>query len=278
MVPRVVLGAQLRRLRDARRISREQAGEAIGASESKISRLELGRTGCKPFEVAGLLTFYGVTDQTDRATLLTLAAQANSPGWWHPYNDVITDWLEGFIGLEQAAGLIRTYGVQLIPDLLQTEAYAHAVIMFGHPNAPEDEIERRVELRMKRQRMLHQPEAPRLWAVIDEAALRRPVGGPATMRAQIEHLVDICELPNVTVQVLPFYVGGHAAMRGPITLLRLPEHELPDVVYLEQFTSAHHLDRLADIKRCWDAMNRLVTVAEPPISTPAILDRITKES
>jgi transcriptional regulator with XRE-family HTH domain len=272
---RMVLGALLRRLRESRGISREQAGEVIRASQSKISRLELGRTGFKLRDVVDLYELYGVTDQAEIATLLGLAKQANSPGWWHAYGDLVPGWFEPYLGLEQAAGIIRTYEVQFIPGLLQTPEYARAVIALGHSR--EAQVERRVELRMRRQEILQREQPPYLWVVIDEAALRRPIGGAAVMFAQLQHLIDLCDLPNVTIQLMPFHAAGHAAAGGPITLLRLPEPELPDVVYLEQLTSALYPDRREDIDYYRDIMNRLATQADPPTIAKATLHDILKE-
>jgi transcriptional regulator with XRE-family HTH domain len=276
-VPRMALGAQLRRLRKAGGISLERAGEAIHASHTKISRMESGSTGFKLHDLVELCTLYGVTDHTERATLLGMARQANAPGWWHPYSDVIPYWFEAYLGLEQAASVIRSYEVQFVPGLLQCRDYARAVIELGHGGAPEHEVHRRVELRMRRQQILNRPRPPHLWVVIDEGALRRAVGGAATMFAQLQHLIDISDLPHVTVQVLPFHVGGHAAAGGPITLLRLPEPELPDVVYLEQLTIAQFPDRPAEIDYYLHIMNRLVIEAAPAQATPTILRRILKE-
>src|SRR4051794_35065985 len=197
-VLRRLLGAQLRRLRERQGITREEAGYAIRASGSKMSRLELGRVGFKERDVADLLTLYGVTDDTDRDTLLALAQDANSPGWWHRYGDVLPGWFETYVGLEEAAALIRTYEVQFIPGLLQTEDYARAVTIAGQPDLPTDEVERRVQLRSDRQQLLRRSHnAPRLWAVVDEGALRRPIGGSKVMRAQLEHLLKLRELKNV---------------------------------------------------------------------------------
>ncbi|HEV7629269.1 MAG TPA: helix-turn-helix transcriptional regulator, partial [Streptomyces sp.] len=178
-VLRRLLGAQLRRLRERQGITREEAGYAIRASGSKMSRLELGRVGFKERDVADLLTLYGVTDDTDRETLLGLAQDANSPGWFETY-----------VGLEEAAALVRTYEVQFIPGLLQTEEYARAVISLGNSAAPPEEIEQRVSLRTTRQKLLTRGDAPRLWAVVDEAALRRPIGGRDVMRGQIQRLIE----------------------------------------------------------------------------------------
>jgi transcriptional regulator with XRE-family HTH domain len=274
---RMVLGAMLRRLRESQGISRERAGEAIRASQSKISRLELGRTGFKLRDVVDLFTLYGVTDESERGMLLGLARQANAPGWWHDYSDVVPAWFEPYLGLEQAAGLIRTYEVQFVPGLLQTPEYARAVIELGHGHAPAAEAERRLELRMRRQEILRRPHPPHLWVVIDEAALRRPIGGAAVMYAQLQHLIDLCEVPHITIQLMPFRSAGHAAAGGPITLLRLPEPQLSDVVYLEQLTSALYPDRRDDIDYYRDILNRLATQADPPAATPATLRQILSE-
>jgi transcriptional regulator with XRE-family HTH domain len=278
MVARLALGARLRRLREEQHISREAAGHAIRASRSKISRLEGGRHGFKLRDVADLLTHYGVTDQAERATLLTLAEQANTPAWWQYYNDVVPVWMQAYLGAEQAASLIRCFEVQRVPCLLQTPDYARASIRLTHPGACAEEIDRRVMLRMTRQRILHRQPAAQLWAVIDEAALRRPVGGISTMRAQLKHLIEICRLPQVTVQIMPFLAGGHAAEGGPVTILRLPGGQLPDVVYLEQLATALYPEKPAEIERYWDVMNRLVVEAESPDETPTILHRILQET
>ncbi|GGO94051.1 helix-turn-helix domain-containing protein [Wenjunlia tyrosinilytica] len=276
-VSRMLVGAQLRRLREARGITREDAGYVIRASESKISRLELGRIGFKQRDVGDLLSLYGVRDDGERATLLALAEQANTPGWWQPYKDVLPCWFEAYLGLEGAAHVIRVYEVQFVPGLLQTPEYARAVIRQGHERAHDDEIERRVRLRMDRQRVLRGPQAPKLWAVLDEAVLRRPFGCPETMRAQVRHLMEATELGHVTLQVIPFRSGGHAAECGSFTILRLPQQTLPDVVYLEQLTGALYLDKPSDVEHYWHVMNVLGIKAEPPTATAAVLHRILKE-
>lgn len=277
-LPRMVLGLRLRRLREASRFARAHAAAAIRFTAPELELIEYGRAGIDVPDIMELLSRYGVTDGAERATLLALAEQAAMPAWWHPYRDIVPDWLEAYLGLERAATVIRSYEAQFVHGLLQTEAYARAVIRLGHPNASKTEIDRRVELRMERQRALHRRGAPHLWAVLDEAVLRRPIGGPATMRAQFEHLIEISELPYVTVQVMPFRAAGRVLVGGPVALLRLPERDLPDVVYLEQLTSASYPYRPADIAQYWHVMNRLVTEAEPPIATRSILDRITTET
>lgn len=278
VVPRLILGARLRELREGRDISRQAAGEAIRASRSKISRLEAGRHRFKTRDVADLLTLYGVTDEAGRATLLALAKEANSPAWWQHFNDVVPTWTRAYLGAEQAASLVRCFEVQRVPHLLQTPDYARASLRLAHSGAGGAELDRRVKLRMTRQRILRRRPAAQLWAVIDEAALRRPVGGLGTMRAQLRHLIEICRLPQVTVQVMPFLAGGHAAEAGPVTILRLPGGRLPDMVYLEQRVTALYPDKPTEIECYWDVMNRLVVEAESPEETPTILHRILQET
>jgi hypothetical protein len=274
----MLLGAHLRRLREAQGVSREDAGWEIRASESKISRMELGRVGFKERDVADLLSLYGVDDPEERSRLLALARDANNPGWWHRFGDVLPSWFHSYLGLEAAAALIRTYEVQFVPGLLQTQEYARAVVLLGHGRAKEDEIERRVELRLQRQQILTRPDAPKLWMVVDEAALRRPIGGHDIMHAQIEALLEInSTLPNVRLQVIPFNAGGHAAAGGAFTILRFPDDDLPDVVYIEQLTSALYLDKRDDVDLYAEAMERLCVEARPPTETAKILEEIRRD-
>lgn len=276
-VLRIVLGTQLRKLRETSGITREAAGNAIRGSHAKISRLELGRVGYKERDVADLLTLYNVLDEDERADFLALARQASTPGWWHQYSDVLPSWFETHLGLEEAASVIRSYEVQFIPGLLQTEDYARAVTLLGHPMPSDRETDRRVGLRMARQKLLTRPDPPTLWAVLDEASLRRPIGGAAVMRAQLQHLVEAAKLPNVTLQVAPFQMGGLAAAGGPITILRFLEPDLPDIVYLEQLTSSLYLDKQVDVDNYQAVMDRLSTGAEPPDESVRFLEKLIAE-
>src|SRR5499427_540936 len=246
-VLRIMLGNQLRRLREESGITPDEAAYEIRGSRSKISRVEHGRVGFKERDVVDLLTLYGVTDQKVHKRMLALAQQANSPGWWARYDDVLPDWFETYVGLEQATSLIRTYELQFVPGLFQTEDYAREVTLLGHRSAPAEEIERRVSLRVKRQQILASPTGPRVWAVIDESALRRPLGGREVMREQLTHLIELAERPQITLQVMPFDRGGHSAAGGSFSILRFAEPDLPDVVYIEQLTGALYLDRAVEI-------------------------------
>ena len=270
-VLRILLGAQLRRLREANRITLEEAGKRIRASHSKISRLETGRVGFKDRDIADLLTLYGVTDEEEREALRALARRANAPGWWHDYSDVLPSWFEAYVGLEEVATQIRAYEVQFVPGLLQTEDYARAVIMLGHDGEPLRDIERRVRLRMARQAVLDRDEPPNLWAVIDEAVLSRHAGGAAVMQGQLKHLAEISKRPNVTIQIIPFQAGGHPAAGGPFSILRFAEPDLPDVVFLEQLTSALYLDKPETVDSYLRVMERICMEAATPADSAAII-------
>ena len=276
--PRIALGAQLRRLREAGHLTTGQAAEAIRASHSKLSRLERGRGGVRQRDVADLLTLYGVIDEAEREELLILARQANAPGWWQQYGDVLPGWFELYIGLEQAASIIRAYEVQFVHSLMQTEDYARAVILTAHAHAPGVEIDRHVSIRMRRQQLLTQPGAPRLWAVLDESALRRPWGGPEVMRAQLEHLLQVAELPNVTLQIVPVRAGPHAAAGGPFTILRFHQPDLPDLVYLEQLHSALYLDQPDDVAGYLTVMDQLCVQAETGAASQDMLRALLRQA
>jgi len=275
-VLRILLGAQLRRLREAQRISLEEAGNVIRASHSKISRLETGRVGFKDRDVVDLLTLYGVVDEKAREALRTLAIRANSPGWWHDYSDVLPQWFEAYVGLEEAASQIRAYEVQFVPGLLQTEDYARAVTMLAYSNPRE--IIRRVNLRLARQAVLTRDDPPGLWAVLDEAVLRRPIGGANAMRAQLKHLIEMSQRPNVTIQIVPFKAGGHAAAGGPFSVLRFAEFDLPDIVYLEQLSSALYLDKQEVVDSYLAVMERLCIEAATPASSVKTLRAMLREA
>jgi transcriptional regulator with XRE-family HTH domain len=278
-VRRILVGAQMRRLREAADISRDDAAYVIRGSGSKISRLELGKVSFKERDIVDLLTHYGVTDEEQRDAIVNLARDANAPGWWHNYDDVLPQWFETYVGLEEAASLIRTYEVQFIPGLLQTEDYARAVTIAGRPSLPTEEVERRVKLRMHRQRILERtPGGPRLWAVVDEGALRRPIGGSRVMRAQLEYLLSMRDRRNVTVQIMPFRFGGHAAEGGAFSILRFPEPDLPDVVYVEQLASALYLDKREQVDRYGQIFDRLTVDSQPPDLSAETLQKIISRS
>jgi transcriptional regulator with XRE-family HTH domain len=272
-VLRILLGSQLRRLREGRGISAQAAARAIRGSESKISRIELGRNAVREIDVADLLSLYGVTDPEEREQLLTLASQANRPGWWYRYNDILPTWFQAYIGLEEAAESIRVYEAQFIPGLLQTETYVAAVLALG--DIPADEMERHVLLRKQRQRRFLAGEL-RLWAVVDEETLRRPVGDPRALREQLSYLLQVCQSRNLVLQIIPRGVGGHAAPSG-FSILRFGDPEMPDIVYVEQLTSALYLDKRPEVDRYLLAMERMSIVATEPRASAQVIRAVLEE-
>jgi transcriptional regulator with XRE-family HTH domain len=276
-VQRMLVGAKLRRLRTDLGLSREEAAEAIRASEWKIHRLENGQVGFKERDLVDLLARYQVSDPAEVDELLAMAREANAPGWWQRYGDVLPQWFRAYVDLESAATLIRTYEGQFIPGLLQTDDYMRAVIHGAHLDESAEEVGRRVRLRMARQTLLTREHPPRLWAVVDEAALRRPVGGREVMRGQVERLIEAAKLPNVTLQVLGFDSGAHPAMVGSFSVLRFPDQELPDVVYLEHLTSASYLNKPDEVDRYLHVMESICVRAAPPEQTVELLDQILDE-
>ena len=272
-VQRLVLGGHLRRLREDAGITTERAAVVIRGSHSKISRMEHGRVGFKERDIADLLTLYGVIEGDEREALLKLARGSNLPGWWQSYSDILPHWVEPYFGLEAAASFIREYELQFVPGLLQTEAYARAVIRLG-TSVAEDEIVRRAQARVSRQEILRRASPPKIWAVMDESALHRVIGGPEVMKEQLRHLLDMCDHPAVTVQILPFSAGAHRAMGGAFTILRYTEPDLRDVVFIEQLTSALYLDKQAEVDSYLEVIEEVCLQAEPSAKTPAILKSV----
>lgn len=260
---RMILGSQLRRLREAAGQSRADAGYHIRASESKISRLELGRVKFKGRDVEDLLTLYGVRDQSQRATFLDLVEQSSQPGWWQKFNDYMPRWFDDFVGLEEASARIQTYELQFFPGLLQTREYARAIMTHGLPEHASEAADARVGLRMRRQRLLFRPDAPKLWAVIDESVLHRPIGGREVHRAQLDQVLELTAMPHITVQVVPYERSGYAA-EGPFTLLRFSEPELPNIGYVEHIAAGVYLDRSDEVEIIGRALDRLAVDAETP--------------
>jgi len=273
-VQRLVLGGHLRRLREEAGMTTERAALSIRGSHSKISRMEHGRVGFKERDIADLLTLYGVgAGDDEREALLTLAREANTPGWWQAYADILPHWVEPYFGLEAAASVIREYELQFVPGLLQTEDYARAVARLGNV-ATEEEVARRATARISRQEILRRDNPPKLWAVLDEGALRRVIGGPEVMRAQLRYLIEMCDHPAVTLQILPFSAGPHRAMGGPFTILRFTEPDLRDVVFIEQLTSALYLDKPTEVDAYLAVIEEVCLQAEASAKTPALLQAV----
>ncbi|GAB2601622.1 helix-turn-helix domain-containing protein [Kribbella endophytica] len=275
---RIMLGAHLRRLRERAGVSRADAGWAIRGSESKISRLELGRVGFKERDVLDLLSLYDVRDEPERDRLVQLARDANNPGWWHQYGDVTPDWFDAYLGLEAAAELIRTYEIQFIPGLLQTPDYTRAVAQLtATADRSDEEIEQLVALRRTRQVMFDREPPLKFWAIVEESALVRPIGGPDVLRAQLAALLEAVKRPNITLQIVPTSSTGHAASGGAFSVLRFPKPDLPDVVYLEHLTSALYLDKRDDVDAYTKILDTLAASIPPPQETPTLLKALLRK-
>ncbi|MEU1306879.1 helix-turn-helix domain-containing protein [Streptomyces shenzhenensis] len=278
-VLRMILGRQLEELRNRAGLTYEQAAEAIGVSHSTIRRMEAAKVArLRLADAEKLLQTYGVRDQQEIDTFLQSVREANKRGWWHTYRDVMPDWFAAYLSLEQAALQIRAYENEFVHGLLQTPEYARALLGAGNPHAPTEATERRVALRMRRQELLTRAEPPRVWVVMDETVLRWPVGGSAVMRAQIDHLIEVNRLPQVTLQIMPFANGPHPAMRaGAYHLFRFRAPELPDIVYLNGLVGAVYLDKSDDVVVYRESLDRLGAQAAPARKTEAVLGAIRKE-
>jgi transcriptional regulator with XRE-family HTH domain len=273
-VLRILLGAQLRRLRESRGISAAEAAKAIRGSESKISRIELGRNSVREVDIADLLDLYGFTDTAEREQLLNIASQANQHGWWHHYVDVLPSWFQAYLGLEQSASFIRSFDVQFVPGLLQTGEYSQAVLELGA--YPHESTERMVQVRQERQRRFA-AGGFRLSAVIDEGALRRPVGSASVMRGQLRHLLDVADQPGLTIEVTPLRTGASYAAPGSFSILSFAAADLPDVVYVEQLTGALYLDKPSDVERYSQALDLISATSTRPQETRQFIWSLLEE-
>jgi transcriptional regulator with XRE-family HTH domain len=267
------LGAELRRHRDTAGITIETVAERLECSASKISRIETGHTTASPRDVRDMLLIYGVSG-AEIDELVQIAREARQKGWWHPYNTVLAG---AYVGLEQAASWIRTYEQQVVPGLLETEEYATTMIRAARPDLSPEHIQRRVRVRLNRQSLLTQDDPVELWVVLDEAVLSRPVGGDAVMRGQLNRLVEVARLPNVTLQILPFSVGAHAGMDGPFTILSFPEAGDPDVVYAENATGGLFLEKSDELLKYGFIFDHIRTAAMRPEDSIAHIAELAEE-
>ncbi|MFK0168923.1 helix-turn-helix domain-containing protein [Streptomyces sp. NPDC090306] len=275
---KMLVGVQLTGFREDAGLAQDQAARALGFSAAKLSRIESGKGRRPPTEgdVRALLDLYG-TDEYEASVLVKLLHRAGEPGWWQRYDKrLMPEWFDRLVGLQEAATAIRTFEIQYVPGLLQTPAYARAVVERGLPSAPASEVRRRVELRTHRTQLLDRPDAPRLWAVIDESALLRVLGGPEVMRAQLAHLIEMAQRPHVTVQIVPLDVTNASAPAIPVTYLRFGGLDLPDVVYLEHIRSANFLEDRDETEEYRLALDRLADDALQPRATLELL-RATME-
>lgn len=264
---------ELTKRREAAGLSREEVSQQLEWSSSTLFRIETGRSKPQPRSVRELLDLYGIGG-AEKEGLIQLARDARQPGWWHSFRDVLPDPYQVFIGLEAGAETVRTFEPIMVPGLLQTPDYARAMIRGGPQELDPDEVERRVEVRTARQQILRRPDRPRLWAVLDEAVLHREVGGPATMKQQLRHLVESAEQGRTTVQVVPFKAGAHAGATGPFVVLDFTEPTDPTVVYLESLPEGLYLEGAGDVARYTLAFDRLLAAALHPDDSVALIQRV----
>jgi hypothetical protein len=273
---RMILGSQLRRLREEAGITRQQAGYNIRGSESKISRLELGRVGFKERDVTDLLTMYGVDDPTERRTFLDMVKQSNEPGWWRRFGDTMPNWFTDLVGLEEAAARIQIWEPIYVSGLLQIEPYARAIFSHGRSEMADERVDQLVALRMRRQKMFSRPDAPRVWMVLDESVLYRPIGGMKVLKQQIEYLLEMSALSHVSIQVLPYSRSGLSAEHA-FSLLRFGEPELPNIAYVEYLTGAHYIEKREEIEKYSRALDMLAVDAETPERSRSMLAKRRQE-
>ncbi|MEV1068696.1 helix-turn-helix transcriptional regulator [Streptomyces sp. NPDC050263] len=274
-VLRMILGRRLQERRQNAGASLEDAARALRVKPLTIRRLEKAEVGLKPLYVEILLETYGA-DPQEIEEFVALAERANEPGWWHPYRDVLPNWFSGYVSLETGAKTLRTYEPHYVTGLLQTPRYARAVLSGGFPNDHDEDLRRRVDLRLRRQSLLEKADAPTLWVVMEETVLHRVVGSPEVMREQIDRLLEVSELEHVSVDVVPFTAGAHVGACAPYTYFRFEEPELPDIVYTEILSGAVYLDQRSDVAAHLEAHNRMSLLTSDTVSR-ALLNRMRKE-
>ncbi|WP_338674042.1 helix-turn-helix transcriptional regulator [Streptomyces sp. SCSIO 30461] len=276
-VGQVVLGKRLQELRQRAGLRREEAARLLHVAPATIRRMELAEVALKIPYVQLLLRAYGVGEE-ETGKFARLVEDANKPGWWQRFHDVLPNWFSMYVSLEGAAGLIRAYEPHFVPGLLQTREYARGVMAGGALGTTSaEDIERHVTLRMARQDLLTRPEAPRFWVIMDETVLRRPVGGARVMRDQLDRLLAATELPNVTIQLAEFASGPHPGTYGPFVLFRFAMPELPDMVYSEYLTGAVYLDARPEVASHLEVMDRMAAQAATAQRTKDILRAVRKE-
>jgi transcriptional regulator with XRE-family HTH domain len=271
MVRRRQLMTLLRRLRDGAGLTQDDVAGRLDWHPTKVMRIETGRTAPHPNDVRVMLGLYGVTSPEQVSALVKLAQDARQRGWWYSYRDVLLNRYEFFIGLEAEASSIRNFELAMVPGLLQTEDYARALISGGPMELDATEVARRVEVRTTRQQALNREDRPQLWVIVDEAAIRRTVGGPAVMRGQLEALVKVADQARTTIQVVPYSAGAHPGQLGPFVILGFPEPSEPEVVTMETVGGNLYVDKPEEVRLYTTAFDHLRAVALSPGDTRAML-------
>jgi transcriptional regulator with XRE-family HTH domain len=271
------LGSELRRLREAHSLKLEDAAERLGLAPSTLSRIETGKAPTRSAYLTSMLEMYGVTDPGQRQVLAEMAREGHRKGWWAVYDDVLPTGFGIYVGLEAEAAALRVFEAQVVHGLLQTEDYARAVTGATRRRRTRDEIERLVQLRLQRQAVLERERPVELFLVLDEAVIRRPMGGPKIMSDQLSHLLTASRWPNVTLQVLPMSSGEHAALGGSFCILRFPDSTDPDVVYSEGVAGHAYLEKESDVRACGEVFDLLQAAAMTPVDSAELIGRVAEE-
>jgi transcriptional regulator with XRE-family HTH domain len=267
------LGSELRRLREDHSIKLEEVADRLGVAASTLSRIETGKAPTKSVYLSAMLEMYGVTDPSQRQVLVDMAREGHRKGWWSVYDDVLPTGFGIYVGLEAEAAGLRSFEGEVVQGLFQTPDYARAILREVQVRDTDEQIERLVDLRMKRQEVLDRNPPLDVWMILDEAVVRRTIGGPGVMRDQLARLVEASKKPNVTLQVLPFSSGSHAGLRGPFSILEFPERADPDVAYVESVAGIIYLEKEREVRTCAEAFDRLRAAAlSPGQSTDLIFD------
>jgi transcriptional regulator with XRE-family HTH domain len=271
------LGTELRKLREANGYKLEEVAVQLGVAPSTLSRIETGKAPTKSAYLGQMLEMYGVLDPAQRQVLVDMAREGHRKGWWSAYDDVLPSGFDIYVGLEAETAAIRGYEISVVHGLLQTPEYARAVLRETFPRHAHDQVDRLVDLRMERQRRLDDDPPLELWAILDEAVIRRSVGGDAVMRAQLAHLLEMADRPGLTLQVLPFSCGAHAGHAGPFSILGFPDRTDSEVVYVESVAGIIYLEKDREVRSRVEAFDRLRAAALAPGVSVDLIDQAAQE-
>jgi transcriptional regulator with XRE-family HTH domain len=271
------LGTELRKLRESNGYKLEEVAAQLGVAASTLSRIETGKAPTKSAYLNQMLEMYGVIDPAQRQVLVDMAREGHRKGWWAAYDDVLPSGFDIYVGLEAETAAIRSYEISVVPGLLQTPDYARAVIRETFPRHSADQLERLVDLRIQRQHRFDDDPPLELWAILDEAVVRRPVGGPVVMRGQLEHLLEMAARPGMTLQVLPFSCGAHAGHAGPFSILEFPNRTDSEVAYVESVAGILYLEKDREVRARTDAFDRLRAAALAPGTSADLIAQVASE-
>jgi transcriptional regulator with XRE-family HTH domain len=271
------LGSELRRLREDHSIKLEEVAERLGVAASTLSRIETGKAPTKSVYLTAMLEMYGVTDPAQRQVLVDMAREGHRKGWWSVYDDVLPTGFGIYVGLEAEAAGLRSFEGEVVQGLFQTPDYARAILREVQVRDTDEQVERLVDLRMKRQEVLDRSPPLDVWMILDEAVVRRTIGGPEVMRDQLARLVEESKKPNVTLQVLPFASGSHAGLRGPFSILEFPERADADVAYVESVAGIIYLEKEREVRTCAEAFDRLRAAALSPGQSSDLIFEAAKD-